>query len=180
MLEDVNFAIPTAAVVKSAGFVALYYVCAAPARWACTGFIKKSITRAVDEFGEEEEAMAVEPPQAPPAGALVLHFAFSWWFVRCVFSGSSNLEEALLKIMGKQVPIEEMDMEEAMSAAGLKDLYDLEVSQHLVVLGYSCAVCCMTLCPGLATRQRLQRAPEPGEKGAEAHWQGFLCAVHLC
>ena len=73
VLEDVNFAIPTAAVVKSAGFVALYYVCAAPARWACTGFIKKSITRAVDEFGEEEEAMADEPPQAPPAGALVLH-----------------------------------------------------------------------------------------------------------
>lgn len=57
--------------------------------------------------------------------------------------------------MGKQVPIEEMDMEEAMSAAGLKDLYDLEVSRHLLVLGCSCAVCCMTLCPGLATRQRL-------------------------
>ena len=74
VLEDVNFAIPTAAVVKSAGFVALYCVCAAPARWACAGFIKKSITRAVDEFGEEEEAMAVEPPQAPPAGALVLRF----------------------------------------------------------------------------------------------------------
>ena len=39
---------------------------------------------------------------------------------------TSCLEEAFLRVMGKEAPIEVMDMEKAMSAAGLLDLFDVE------------------------------------------------------
>jgi len=38
------------------------------------------------------------------------------------------LEEALLKVMGKTAPIEVMDMDAAMTAAGLADHFEVEAS----------------------------------------------------
>ena len=59
---------------------------------------------------------------------------------------TSCFEEAFLKVMGKEAPIEVMDMEKAMSAAGLFDMFDVEVRWHEFALRFqycrvACAVC---------------------------------------
>ena len=40
--------------------------------------------------------------------------------------GTSCFEEAFLKVMGKEAPMEVMDMEKAMSTAGLLELFEVE------------------------------------------------------
>lgn len=49
-----------------------------------------------------------------------------WCVFWCTVPGTSCLEEAFLKVMGKEAPIEVMDMEKAMSTAGLLELFEVE------------------------------------------------------
>ena len=49
----------------------------------------------------------------------------SW---RRFVTDTGALEEALLKVMGKTAPIEVMDMDAAMTAAGLADHFEVEAS----------------------------------------------------
>ena len=53
-----------------------------------------------------------------------------WCVFWCPVPGTSCFEEAFLKVMGKEAPIEVMDMEKAMSTAGLLELFEVEARWH--------------------------------------------------
>ena len=112
------------------------------------------------------------------------YFAALHWFW-CVFvavvADTSPFEAAFMKVLGKTAPIEEMDMEKAMSAAGLVDHFDVEARGPLFALRLLCAVVFCALFAGLASGQRLQRAPNAHQEGSEAFWwESGLCPFHLC
>lgn len=98
-----------------------------------------------------------------------------------VVADTSPFEAAFMKVLGKTAPIEEMDMEKAMSAAGLVDHFDVEARGPLFALRLLCAVVFCALFAGLASGQRLQRAPNAHQEGSEAFWwESGLCPFHLC
>ena len=60
--------------------------------------------------------------------------------------GTSCLEEAFLKVMGKEAPIEVMDMEKAMSTAGLLELFEVEARWHDFAFCFCILPRCMRHC----------------------------------
>ena len=90
-----------------------------------------------------------------------------WCVFWCPVPGTSCLEEAFLKVMGKEAPIEVMDMEKAMSTAGLLELFEVEARLHDFAFCFAdCRVACAIA--GLAASRRLQRASGTCEEVPQA------------